>query len=138
MRTTLLVLSTLALVAACANDGTTSPASRKAASNANASVSPDWPPGPGGDAKPISGSSFSTMTSVTSAVTNFDGFNFSGGVAIATCPAGSYVTGGGYDITSGSYYAKIVSSGPFGTNAWRVYVTNDIQTSFKAFAMCVQ
>jgi len=136
MRTTLLLLSAAAIVAACAQDGSTSPASHNASPTAGARLDNQaWPPGPTGAAK---ANSPGTMFTVTSPLTIFDGISIPAGVAVASCPIGSVVTGGGYEFTNGAAYATVVSTEPYNATAWKVYVQSNAVTWFKAFALCLQ
>lgn len=138
MRTTLLVFSTLAILAACAQDGTTTPGSQSRSPNAgpNRDGAPSGPAQSGASAKPAP--DFSTMTSVTSAEVSWDGVNKIFGAAVATCPAGSKVTGGGYTLTGGVVAPTVAYNAPFGPNAWRVYGYSHDSGSITAYALCIQ
>ena len=135
MRTTLLVFSTLAVLAACAQDESTSPGSQSRSPNARASqdAAPNGQGQQGASAKPAP--DFSTMTTVTETV-SWDGLNKIYGQAVATCPAGSHVTGGGYDFSGG--VATITYNAPLGPNAWRVYIYSHEPGSITSYALCIQ
>lgn len=139
MRATLLVLSTLAIVAACSQDGSTSPASHRASPSARASLDAnpisDAPPGPSNGAKPAP--AFTSMTSVSSDLVSWDGVNKVYGAGVATCPPGSYVTGGGYVLNGGADVVVMYNSS-FGPNAWRVYGYSHSAASFTVYAQCIQ
>lgn len=138
MRTTLLVLSTLAIVAACSQDSSTSPASRGTSPSARASLdanpNSDSPPGPTNGAKPAP--AFTTITQITSDQVSWDGVNKIYGAAVAMCPAGSHVTGGGY-LMYGGPEVTIGYNGPFG-EGWRIYGVSHSSASITAYALCAQ
>lgn len=139
MRITLLVLSTLAIVAACSQDGSTSPASHRASPSTKASLDAnpisDTPPGPGNGAKPASG--FTSITEVSSSLVSYDGVNVVYGAGVATCPPGSFVTGGGYVLNGGAEVVVMYNSS-FGPSAWRVYAYSHAPASFTVYARCIQ
>lgn len=147
MRTNLMILSAVVLLAACGDDSTTSPNVKSSRANA-ALTSRDYPPGPGlavprgpgldlppgpgsalvaspdASAKPQSG--FTSITIVKTSGTPFggagNGLGFpSAGLVVATCPVGSQVIAGGYDIAGGNPTdVLILGSKPNGYTAWAV------------------
>ena len=134
MRTSFFLLSAFLLVAACAKDAeTTAPHSQvpAASSNVVAMTQSPFPPGPG--AKP------SPFTTVTSSDVVIDGVTVWDNYATVICPAGSHVTGGGYEVTSGIFNARIINRGPRGGNAWGVHAIANVglAASFKAIAVCM-
>jgi len=92
-----------------------------------------FPPGPGANAKP------SSFTTVTSADVVIDGVTVWDNYATVICPAGSHVTGGGYEVTSGIFNARIINSAPLGGSAWTVHAIANLglAASFKAIAVCM-
>jgi len=136
MRTTVLALSTLAIIAACAQDGSTSPASQTRSPNARASrdVTPDGQGQPNGNAKPAA--AFTTITEVTGPTASWDGVGVIYGASVATCPAGAHVAGGGY-LKDGVETAVLYNA-PFGPSAWRVYGVSHASGGVTAHALCVQ
>jgi len=133
MPTTLLVFSTLAILAACSQDGSTSPAQSR---SPNARASQDATPNgqaPGASAKPAY---FTTITQVTGAEASWDGVGKIYGASVATCPAGAKVTGGGYTMYGAE--TAVMYNAPFGPDAWRVYGVSHASGSVTAYAVCVQ
>jgi hypothetical protein len=136
MRTTLLALSTLAIIAACAQDGSTSPASQTRSPDARASrdVTPDGQGQPNTNAKPAG--ALTTVTQAAGPEVSWDGVNVIYGASVATCPAGAKVVGGGY--TMYGVETAILYNAPFGPDSWRVYGVSHASGSVKAYAVCVQ
>ena len=156
MRTSFFLLSAFLLVAACAKDAeTTAPRSRAQAvsSSTVANTQSEYPPGPGKQLSsstvanapaayppgPNAASKPSPFTTVTSSEAVMDGVTIWDNYATVICPAGSHVTGGGYEVTSGIFNARIINSGPIGGNAWGVHAIVNLGTaaSFKAVAVCM-
>jgi hypothetical protein len=139
MRITLLVLSTLAIVAACSQDGSTSPASHRSSPTTRASLDAapisDSPPGPANGSKPAA--AFTSITEVSSELVSWDGVNKVYGAGVATCPPGSIVTGGGYVLNGGADVIVMYNSS-FGPNAWRIYAYSHSAASFTVYARCIQ
>ena len=149
MRTSFILLSAAVLLAACSNDAeTTAP---HTPISTTVSKKTDFPPGPGkadyppGPGAPVNGASagqnskpqyFSTITIVHTPIASFDGVNMIALGVNAMCPAGSVVTGGGYEVTGQN--AKVLYNGPLGTNGWRVYVWSNTGADFAAYAVCAQ
>jgi hypothetical protein len=137
MRTTLLLLSTLAIVAACAQDGSTSPASRGGSVSPSAATRDATPIGqgqPSPNAKPIA--PLTTVTEVHGDAAGWDGVAKIYGASIATCPDGAHVTGGGY--TMDGVDTAILYNAPYGPSAWRVYGVSHSPGGVTAYALCVQ
>lgn len=137
MRTAILLLSVVSLVAACSESAdSTAPRAQTtkaavAAPNAQASETNANAAG-----KPAAGP---TVTILTSPVATIDGITFTSKVAWITCPAGATVVGGGYEFTYGVMNSRVVYNGPVGTNIWKVLVNVEgaAQASFKAFGTCI-
>ena len=156
MRTSFFFLSAFLLVAACAKDAdTTAPHSQVPAvsSSTVANTQSEFPPGPGRQLSsstvanaqaayppgPNTAAKPSPFTTVTSSEAVMDGVTIWDNYATVICPAGSHVTGGGYEVTSGIFNARIINSGPIGGNAWGVHAIVNLGTaaSFKAVAVCM-
>ena len=141
MRTSLILLASVVLLAAaCADETeTTAPRSRVAAtSTATSEVQTAAnPPAPSG--KPTKGP---VVTQEVSILTPIDGVTLTSEVTWALCPAGTALVGGGHRIESGVMDLRIVQSGPFsgGANGWVVQaeVPSGKTASFRAIAMCLQ
>ena len=125
MRTSFLLLSAALVLAAC-DDAAETTAPRLQAAGPSAAA--DVPPGPNASAKPTAG--FSTVTSVQSAQVTYGallngvGWPTSGSLAM-TCPAGTQVIGGGYDVTGPHPQdIRVYASKPDGANGWKVTVEN--------------
>ena len=135
MRTSFFFLSAFLLVAACAKDAeTTAPHSQiPSAASSTVANAQAYPPGPNIAAKP------SPFTTVTSSEVAMDGVTIWDNYATVICPAGSHVTGGGYEVTSGIFNARVINSGPIGGNAWGVHAIVNLgaAASFKAIAVCM-
>ena len=137
MRTAILLLSVVSLLAACSESAdSTAPRSQTtraavAAPNAQASET-----NANAAAKPAAGP---TVTILTSPVANIDGITFTSNVAWITCPAGATVVGGGYEFTYGLMNSRVAYNGPVGTNIWKVLVQAEgvSQSAFKAFGTCI-
>ena len=140
MRTSFILLSAAVLLAACSNDAeTTAP---NTPISTTVSKKADYPPGPGA---PVNGASagqnskpqyFSTITTVQTPIAVLDGVSMVALGVNATCPAGSVVTGGGYQVSGQN--AKVLYNGPLGTNMWRVYVWSNTSADFAVYAVCAQ
>lgn len=106
MRTVLTVSAIALLVAACSDRQTTAPtatpSSPASIGNANTAVVP----------AAIKPASFTVFTATGLAETVFGHPGNQGATSIAMCPAGSVVTGGGYDITAGYKDLRITDSKP--------------------------
>ena len=137
MRTAILLLSVVSLLAACSESAdSTAPRAQttKAAGVApNAQASETNVNAAG---KPTAGP---TVTILTSPVATIDGIAFTSNVAWITCPAGATVVGGGYEFTYGVMNSRVVYNGPVGTNIWKVlvYAEGVSQSAFKAFGTCI-
>ena len=139
MHTCLILFSALVLLAACSNDAETT-APRSVASTASTDgydAKLDYPPGPGVAARPAPAF---TLTTVKSAEYFMDGVSVWDGHVTAICPAGSKVTGGGQEFTSGVFAGRTVSSGPIGGSGWDIYVQVPLgqSASVQAIAVCIQ
>jgi len=140
MRTSFLLLSAALVLAACDDAAeTTAPRSRSMVTPSAAQVSPSP------NAKPVPG--FTTVTKAWSAQETFSGAgNFAGwlssGVITATCPAGTQVIGGGYEIFGTAIDMKVYASKPNVTNGWSVQVEHTGSINSVAFlrvtAICIQ
>jgi hypothetical protein len=138
MRTAILLLSTVSLLAACSESAdSTAPRSQPAKATALAAASTQTSDvntnaGAKGGAGPA-------VTYLTSPVAKIDGITFISNVAYVTCPAGTSIVGGGYEFTYGVMSARIGYNGPVGTNVWKVLVYGEgaAQVWFKAFGTCV-
>jgi hypothetical protein len=139
MRTCFFLFSVAALIAACSNDAeTTAPRSiASTASTGGHNTKLDFPPGPGVAARPAPAFS---LTTVKSAEYFMDGVSVWDGHVTAICPAGSKVTGGGQEFTSGWFAGRTVSSGPIGGSGWDIYVQVPLgqSASVQAIAVCIQ
>lgn len=120
MRTALLIISSVALLAACADKDPTSP-------NATApSLAQDYPPGP--NLKPVDQVGWTKAATYTSNdVSLAPGIS---GPAAVQCPAGTTVTGGGFEFAGGLPAALVVppvvwysGPNPNGTG-WIVFAKN--------------
>jgi hypothetical protein len=145
----ILLLSTLAVIAACDNgNSSTAPGANRPSPSASASgdVQPGSPSDAVAGAKPQSG--FTTITTVTSAsgilggAGNVTGWPSHGTLAKA-CPAGTQVVGGGYTMTAGTVGdLHVEASVPDGANGWKVTATNTGSSGSMAYftvtAICVQ
>ena len=131
MRTSLILLASVVLLAACSNDAETTAPLSSAASTTDAAAANALQPGQ--NSKP---QYFSTVTTVQTPIAAIDGVNMIALGVNAMCPAGSVVTGGGYQVSGQN--AKVLYSGPLGTNAWRVYVWSNTGANFAAYAVCAQ
>jgi len=129
MRTSLILLSAAVLLAACSNDAETTAPLSSAAATTDAAAAQQ----PGQNSKP---QYFSTVTTVQTPIAAIDGVNVIALGVNAMCPAGSVVTGGGYQVTGQN--AKVLFNGPLGTNGWRVYVWSNTGADFAAYAVCAQ
>ena len=141
MRTSLILIASVVLLAACADETEpTAPRSRVAAATSTATSDVQTaanPPAP--SAKPTKGP---VVTQEVSILTPIDGVTQTSEVTWALCPAGTALVGGGHRIESGVMDLRIVQSGPFsgGANGWVVQaeVPSGKAASFRAIAMCLQ
>ena len=134
MRTSFTLLSAAVLLAACSNDAeTTAPLSSVGASTAVTSNQASSPPGPTASSKP---QYFSKVTVVQTPIYAIDGVNEIAHGVNAMCPAGSVVTGGGYQMSGQD--ARVLYNGPLGTAGWRVYVWSSSPADFATMAVCAQ
>ena len=127
---TMLVASTI-FVAACGDNSPSSPVSARSSASALAAPS----------AQPITAAagkgSGLTFTTVVSPLAQIDGVNITARNAIATCPAGSVVTGGGYWIDFGEKSARVQINAPSGGTTWRVLIADGTEAiDFHAYAIC--
>lgn len=150
MRTSLFLLSAVLLLAACNDNAeTTAPRSRSIVSPAadvSAAQVASLPPGPSASAKPSAG--FTTITTVESGQGIFAGAGngigwLTKGTITMTCPAGTTVIGGGYDVYGlYPFDVKVYTSKPNGANGWSVTVENTGSPSsianLKVTAICIQ
>ena len=129
---TMLVASTI-LIAACGDNHPSSPLTSR--SSASASVAPSDDPGKTASAKPNGGLA---LTTVTSPLAHIDGVSITTRNAIATCPAGTMATGGGYWIDFGEMSARVQINAPYGGNSWRVLITDATTEAidFHAYVIC--
>jgi len=137
MRKSFLLISAAVLISACADDQhSTAPTSRPSASGRSA-ASDVGNSAPAPQAKPNSQAGFTTVSSVTSSQGVNDNYSFTATTVVASCPAGSTLTGGGSQI-SGNAAARVDYSGPDGANGWKVVIENPAYTTiyFHAFALC--
>ena len=127
---TMLVASTI-LVAACGDNQSTNPVAAR--SSASPSVAPSSQPVTSAGGK---GSGL-TLTTVVSPLASMDGVNTTARNALATCPAGSLATGGGYWIDFGEKSARVQINAPTGGNTWRVLVADATEpVDFHAYVIC--
>jgi hypothetical protein len=142
VRTHFLLLTAAVLLSACADDQhTTGPASRSNVSGRSATgdVTAPGQLTPNPQAKPVNQVGFTTVTTVTSAT--FEALPLVPGYLVATCPAGTTVISGGYEILTGQDDARIYYDGPSGANGWKVKLTVAVggsSTTYNAFAMCAE
>jgi len=132
MRIATMLIASSILVAACGDNHPSSPLTSR--SSASASVAPSDPSNPAA-AKPGGGL---TLTTVTSPLAHIDGLSITTRNAIATCPAGTMATGGGYWIDFGEKSARVQINAPNGGTTWRVLIT-DATTEpidFHAYVIC--
>jgi hypothetical protein len=142
----IILLSALSLLAACNDGATTSPSSNRpsAPSAARADVNKDYPPGPSGSGKPLSGPTITIVESFNAHMAgagNVVGFP-STGTLTKTCPVGTQLIGGGFNIYGGIVTdLHVNSSVPDGANGWKVNVTEtgDWNSSayFTVTAICI-
>jgi len=119
MRTSILVLTATFLLAACSdNQQPTSPANGRQVS-AKGSAAGQLAPSP--QAKPTDQVGFTKVTRVFSANVTVPAGQT--GEAVATCPAGSVLTGGGYTVNYQTL-ARVVQSHDDAANGWRVDLNN--------------
>lgn len=141
MRTSLFLLSAVLLTAAC-NDapGATGPRSRANATPAAdvlAAPASYLPPGPSASGKPAA--PFTTVFTVESPVATISPPAFYGWTAMATCPAGSTLIGGGYRVLTGYMDFHVSHNEPSGQNGWRVTgYTSVASATFVATAICIK
>jgi hypothetical protein len=129
---TMLIASTI-LVAACGDNHPSSPVAAR--SSASASVEPaDQPVKAAGK----TGGQGVTLTTVVSALAHMDGVSITSRNAIATCPTGTKVTGGGYWIDAGPMSARVQINAPDGGTTWRVLINAAAAEvmDFHAYAIC--
>lgn len=141
---TVLLLSTLAVLAACDNgNSSTAPGASRPSPSASASDAKDaFPPGPYAAGKPQSG----TITIVTSNSGILAGVGngtwASHGTLVKACPAGTQVIGGGYTMTGGAVNdLHVEASVPDGANGWKATMTNTGPSGSTAYftvtAVCI-
>jgi hypothetical protein len=71
---------------------------------------------------------------IGAAVIDWDGDTVQDSVVTwATCPAGSKLTGGGYDVDPGN---EVLSSSPYSDNSWYVVTNGTTSTVLDVYAMC--
>ena len=138
MRTAILLLSTVSLLAAC-SDSADSTAPRSMATRAPASTAPKAQASEVNANAGAKGAAGPAVTYLTSPIAKIDGVTFISNVAYITCPAGTSIVGGGYEFTYGVMNARIAYNGPVGTNVWKVLVYGEGASTvwFKAFGTCV-
>ena len=142
---TILLLSAVAVVAACSDDrAMTAPTSNNRPSTATRTpVTPAIAP----QASVFAATSFTSLNTVVGATQTVLGMPGSQtATSTATCPAGSYATGGGVVVTRGGQKRKVTTSAPNdGLTAWSVtgewggdmYNMSD-WGEFKATVICIQ
>ena len=143
MRTSFLLLSAALVLTACDDAAeTTGPRSLPVATPATAAA---LPPGPNTNAKQVPG--FTTVTTVESVEGVFGGAGnaagwLSSGTISMTCPAGTQVIGGGYEIFGTAIDMKVYTSKPNATNGWNVQVEHTGSAQSVAFlkvtAICIK
>ncbi len=138
MRTAILLVSTVSLLAAC-SESADSTAPRSQPAKATALVAASAQTSDVNASAGARGGSGPSVTYLTSPVAKIDGITFISNVAIVTCPSGTSIVGGGYEFTYGVMNARIAYNGPVGTNTWKVLVYGEgaAQVWFKAFGTCV-
>lgn len=138
MRTAILLLSTVSLLAAC-SETADSTAPRSPATNAPVATAPNAQTSQVSTSAAGKPSNGPTITYLTSPTVNIDGIVFIANTAYITCPAGSVVVSGGYEFMSGFMNSRIRYNGPVGTNVWKVLVYGEgaSQASFRAFGTCI-
>jgi hypothetical protein len=139
MRTAIIFLAAVAIVAACDSDQRVAgPAKSQSAVSGSASAAQlAYPPGPSAQSKP-GPTAFTQVTTVTTPDIEVQG----AAQGFATCPAGTTLIGGGFSFTNeGNPNAQpmVRYSQPSG-NSWNVGVANFATgawyTVFKAYALC--
>jgi hypothetical protein len=140
---TLILLSTLVLLAACSDDQhATAPRTSRSASNSTHELTTriqDLTPGANAQGKPAS--AFSTITTVISADKSIPAFSSSTD-AHADCPAGTTVVGGGfqYGFFASNAPPTTTSSLPH-NNGWWVTIGNEVSGAgdavIRVWALCL-
>lgn len=127
---TMLIASTI-LVAACGDNQSTSPVAARSSASASAAPASQPVTAAGGKGSGL------TLTTVVSPLAHIDGVNITARNAIATCPAGAVVTGGGYWIDFGEKSARVQINAPDGGTTWRVLIADGTEAiDFHAYAIC--
>jgi hypothetical protein len=121
MRKNLLLLSVAVLLAACADDQHATAPKAPRSGAASRSVA-DSPPGP--NAKPIDQVGWTQAVTITSTPHAVAPGTF--GVAMATCPAGTTLVGGGYslDVAAGVPPLVILNTPGIGSTSWNAGASN--------------
>lgn len=105
---------------------------------------PQGPSGPAGPAGAAAAQTVSQATGSQATMCDYVGSSCQVGSSVATCPAGTIVTGGGWD--GGSLPPTLATVGynkPLGTNAWEVIMVDNsngdagFTQTFNAVATCV-
>jgi hypothetical protein len=140
MRKLALFVAVTFIAAACADQNPSAPGGR----SASGSVATDQRPSGQGikvpEAKPTDQIGFTKVTSVFGAGLTHAGFK---GQGSATCPAGSVVVGGGFNIIDGVSNVSrpiVTSSADDGSNGWFVVVDQQggaTDVHFSVFAYCL-
>jgi hypothetical protein len=90
-------------------------------------------PGPSGPA----GAARTTIVTTSSSV----GISSTAGITTASCPEGTVLSGGGFDITDDNLVVHVTASKPLvATRQWKVFVNNDdlfAAHTVAAYAVCV-
>lgn len=139
---TILLISAAAVLAACSdNQQPTAPRSASSRSSAAGQVAPSTQGIKLPDAKPVDQVGFTKVGQIYTGVVWVNPGEFKW--AVATCPDGSTVVGGGYEFSGGNGNkdapAFISESRPW-ENTWRVavsnYATGSQQAGFRAWVLC--
>ena len=137
---TAIILALVAAVAACDDQQQqpTSPVAPRAAAPVTADVGPVTTGIKLPDAKPTDQVGFTKVTAYSTALIPL----VVGQTAhvLATCPAGSFMTGGGHTMTPVGTSPSVLQSFPDGLDQWHVVVRNDQagaqNLSVRAWVLC--
>jgi hypothetical protein len=131
MRIATLIIASSLLVAAGGDNQPSSPVAARPSASASV-VSADQP------VKAAAGKgSGITFTTVVSPLAHMDGVNITARNALATCPTGSWATGGGYWMDFGERSARVQINAPTGGTTWRVLIADATEpVDFHAYVIC--
>ena len=132
MRTSLILIASVVLFAACADESETT-APRSVAASSETSLS--FPPGPGVAAR---GQRPDSVIVVFSPIATVNGTTITGATAIATCPEGTLRISGGFRLVGGSPDFMLLGSEPMTQNKWSVGGSSvGSGASWNAIAICL-